>query len=837
MPASAKLGVAIATGLLAVIAVLSGFAGADPVILVRGTGSSAEAGQEVTFRLELVNTTDQILYGGVLTATLPAGFNYVPGSSVVLGEGWPIDNKEPISQGQTLRWGAYNLPAAGVTAHNPFGIHTMLDSCSTAPALHLEGAKTLAGSDAYVTQLFYPITVTTTGASECAVNFVREAYARNLIPILRLQGTRKDGIWQAPDPGPNGDYAETAQAYARFVADLPRRNTNPLYIAVWNEPDLWIEWSNTPNATQYAKFFVAVSNAIRQLGDGRIRLVNGALTPGNNAFLDKMLRVPGFKDAFDVWASHCYPYNHPAWYNNHAGTAGYGTYAIDCYMAELNLIKQYGRHNVKVMLTETGYRLGDKTYAFEGFPRITENNRADYIASAFRDYWQKWPEIVAVTPFELSDPAKFWIVYDWISPTYPFTPHLQYDRVSALPKPVGQVEPYGFQVIFKASVAIDVAPGTYALALSGSEAGGSTVSAGQAATVTIYAPNTFNTTIYLPLIFKPRDNSGPWTMEAQAELPTADGAIVPTRLLQPGSQPLETEAAIEVSHLLLDGDPVGLAIDGLAGVVLLADGRLHVINLNTFAISDTRFVGQNPQTIEAGTAGSGVIFVGLGDAVTRLNLFTAATPNTVPVGGRVVDLAWDSAGRRLFGVDAEQRRLVLMHDNPLRVSAFAPLSDQPGQIVFDAATNRLVVSFPGAGQVAVFDAATLNRLETASLTGGPILEMAADSRSGHLYVLNALSPGWRGLTIFDQALRRQALVAGTDRVPLRSASALAVTSPANLLFPEASGLFKIDAQTLTVQKILPVRAVVPAGGLQVAPTGRDIFLLDVQQNQLIRIRQ
>jgi len=34
------------------------------------------------------------------------------------------------------------------------------------------------------------------------------------------------------------------------VAGLPRRDTNPPYIAGWNEPHLWIEWSGPPNAPQ-----------------------------------------------------------------------------------------------------------------------------------------------------------------------------------------------------------------------------------------------------------------------------------------------------------------------------------------------------------------------------------------------------------------------------------------------------------------------------------------------------------------------------------------------------------------------------------------------------------
>lgn len=491
---------------------------ATPVLSVTGSGTNTYPGHETTYHLELLNHTDQIVYDGVLSATLPAGFSYVPGSTLALGEGWPMENREPVINGQTLTWGPYHLPAAGVQVHNPFGIHTLMDSCDGIPALHLEGAKTLVGNGGYVNQLFYPVDTDTTGPSQCAINFIYEAYARNLIPVIRLQGHRINGVWQAPPPGPTGDYAQIAQAYARYVAGLPRRNTNPLYIVVWNEPDLWIEWSGQPNATQYARFFVAVSKAIRQLGDARIRVVNGALTPGNTTFLTQMLQVPGFRDAFDVWASHCYPYNHPPSYNIHNGTAQYGTYAIDCYLQETAIINAYGRTNFKVMLTETGYALGNNTFGFEGFPAINETNRANYISSAFRDYWQTWPEIVAVTPFELTDPAGHWAAFDWVYPYWPYPTHAQYDSVAALPKPQGVLQPYGYQIIFKASVSAGTLTGTYTLQLSGSDRDGHTVFVDNAAPVAV-RNFVHQQTIYLPLIFKSPGNEGPWYMSTKPSGP------------------------------------------------------------------------------------------------------------------------------------------------------------------------------------------------------------------------------------------------------------------------------------------------------------------------------
>jgi hypothetical protein len=92
------------------------------------------------------------------------------------------------------------------------------------------------------------------------------------------------------------------------------------------------------------------------------------------------------------------------------------------------------------MITETGYDLGNSAFADQGHPIINEYNRADYMMRAFRDYYPKWPEVVAVMPFQLSN--EQWARFDWVhgdsgtnedgSPT---KPHYQYTAVAALAKP------------------------------------------------------------------------------------------------------------------------------------------------------------------------------------------------------------------------------------------------------------------------------------------------------------------------------------------------------------------------------------------------------------------
>ena len=308
-----------------------------PDLSLEGSGGLATPGGEVTYHIRLLNWTDRIVPGGVISHTLPTGFSYVPGSTQVTVGGWPITQTDPLAYDGTLVWGPFPLPAAGHTKHNPYGTHTFVqDLCLTEFIdFQLDQALELVGSGGYVTQLFYRITPTTSEPDPCAVYFVNAAYDRNLVPILRLQGVWNPvGFWEKPAPGPKGDYAGIAAAFARYVEGLPRRNTHPLYITIWNEPDLWVEWSGTPNAQEYGHFFVAVSSAIRRLNDPRIRILNGAVTPTNTKFIRQLMNVPGFVNAFDAWASHCYPYNHPPWYNIHQRTARYGNAVIDCYIED-----------------------------------------------------------------------------------------------------------------------------------------------------------------------------------------------------------------------------------------------------------------------------------------------------------------------------------------------------------------------------------------------------------------------------------------------------------------------------------------------------------------------
>ncbi len=327
--------------------------------------------------------------------------------------------------------------------NNLYGAHLLVDDGlpGTRGQRHLVWAQHLVGRWGYAKTLFSGIDERTTGAAPGWEDYVRRCYAMELIPVIRLGGHWKDGAWIAPRYDKPGDYSAIAQAVRRVVEDLPRTDMCPLYIEVWNEPNLAVEWSGKPDAKEYADFFVQTAAAIRAIDDDRIRILNGGLAT-DPAWVELLCRAnPEFVKSFDVWASHPYPHNRPPSLNHHDKTAPAGaSQTIDAYLLELEVLRRHGRADVRVMITETGYDLGNSSFAVEGLPIIDEFNRADYMVRAFRDYWSKWPEVLAVMPFEFSNEA--WERFDWVYPDSPIAEaglpthfHYQYAQVAGLAKP------------------------------------------------------------------------------------------------------------------------------------------------------------------------------------------------------------------------------------------------------------------------------------------------------------------------------------------------------------------------------------------------------------------
>ncbi|MFH1084921.1 MAG: hypothetical protein V1772_04080, partial [Chloroflexota bacterium] len=391
----------------------------------------------VTYSLTLTNKGTDPGRNVEIAFTPPPGFSFVSGSAQVSADRTVVSRANPALADGALRWTDLTIPGARLAG--VYGMHTFVqDRCDRAYILgQLDRVRELMGPKAYVKQLLYRISTATAGPEACWVEFANGCYDRDLIPVVRLAGEYGGPNWNQPPAAAPGNYDAYAAALARVVAGLPRREGRPLYVEVWNEPNLDIEWGGRADPVEYGHFLVDAAAALRALGDARIVLLNGALSPGGNiaplAFIDGMASVPGALQAFDVWAAHPYPGNHPPEYNIHDDAApSYAELTIDSYLLELQRLADHGRSGLKVLLTETGYALGQNNFSFQGYAPMDENNRADYIARAFRDYWSRWPEVLGVCPYELVDPYGAWAVWDWLYPNG--ARHAQYDAVRALDK-------------------------------------------------------------------------------------------------------------------------------------------------------------------------------------------------------------------------------------------------------------------------------------------------------------------------------------------------------------------------------------------------------------------
>ena len=829
---------------------------ADAPLSLAGTGGLTIPGGEASYHLHALNWTTSFQRNAVITHTLPAGFDYIPGSTQVTVGGLLLSQSDPISQSNSLVWGPFTLPAAGHTLHNTYGIHTFVqDLCLPEFIdLHMDQALELVGSGGYVTQLFYRITSATTGPDQCAIDFVNAAYDRNLVPIIRLQGELgSNGIWVKPDPGPDGSYHDIADAFARYVAGLPLRNTHPLYVTIWNEPDLWIEWGNDPNAQEYGKFFVAVSNAIRELGNSRIRILNGPVTPNNTTFIRQMLQVPGFVNAFDVWASHCYPYNHPPGYNIHDGTAHYLNATIDCYIVDAAVIQKYGgRSGFKFIVKETGYELENNVYGFEGYPSINETLRAQYIADAFNKKWRTWPELIAATPYEMGDPWSGWEKFDWIDYDlslnpfhFSFEPHQQYDRVSALTKPYGDVVPHGIDITYRAQVDPSLSAGSYPSDLQAS-AGASTVTLTQ--TAVVHVTDQLRR-LYLPATVA-HPSSGIWVMDDPAAdlslamesvtLPDAqDGpaAIVPTHLLQ-SSHALSAEdvpaveagvlefAEREALSVVVEGGPPAISPIRETTYVALSANELAVVDLANMVEVRRLALDAQPVLLAPGDMPDLIYVYFASGRLALLNTVDNTVVAQVEDVNRAQSVLFDPITGTVLVADAGGSSLKRYDRYLSSPPVVLPLEDIPGQLLLDSNRRRLFVLLPGSNTVLALNADTLAVEQRRRTTGGPILTTAYDPEGSRLYVLSLLSPRYRGLSVLaGDTLAQTALVAGSQQYPLQQVTAVATPGDDRVMLAEGGQIYVVSAQDFSVIDRMPLDFPVDPGSLAALPTSGQVVWL------------
>jgi hypothetical protein len=106
--------------------------------------------------------------------------------------------------------------------------------------------------------------------------------------------------------------------------------------------------------------------------------------------------------------------------------------------------------------------------------------------------------------------------------------------------------------------------------------------------------------------------------------------------------------------------------------------------------------------------------------------------------------------------------------------------------------------------------------------------MTLDAARGRLYVLSALSPRYRGISVLKTGdLFSLALVAGSPDIPLRQATALTLLSNGHLLVVEGSRLYRIspDDFALVDGSQLELKHPLGRGGLVADPgSGHTLWL-------------
>ncbi|MDP3276457.1 MAG: hypothetical protein Q8Q09_14760 [Deltaproteobacteria bacterium] len=319
----------------------------------------------------------------------------------------------------------------------------------------LDQVANLTGPGGYVKLIFAGVRPGMTAPNPEWANAVRDAYARELIPVVRFApdwGDRR--VRNQADSGSNNRrYTGLAASYVAILRGLPLRRGWPLYVEVHNEPNLCYEWQCDPGsiaggwitqdqiAGEYAALVRDVASAVRAVGNSDLRVINGGLAPGGirrcmctgtrdagpgeweggNTSLDFIramnTQTPNWSTGLDAFASHAYP----------ARGRGFGFFApysesaigLRYYNDELAAL---GR-TLPVLLTETGWSTQRDPSGTNSRDEI-----ATWTRQAYTDLWLTDANVRAVMPFMLQDSS--WDRFAWVQSSG--APYPVYTTIRAL---------------------------------------------------------------------------------------------------------------------------------------------------------------------------------------------------------------------------------------------------------------------------------------------------------------------------------------------------------------------------------------------------------------------
>jgi hypothetical protein len=355
----------------------------------------------------------------------------------------------------------------GPVAGQKRGIHLLLDDGRDhwPPEVwpqHVQAARRIVGEGGYVVQLIR-LDDLDVGRWQA---FLDTCADERLVPIIRLAGEydHDQKWWMAPPRDADGQgYREVAARIRDFLTRL-RWPAEPRYVIVFNEPNRGDEWSNAPNAAEYARFLYDVGHGLQAAGitvlapalDLYAPHSNGQLIAGHRyidaeTFLDEMVAAePQVFDVVDVWASHAYPldpfrldpsrqvfridYAHGASNPRHLEPPeGLYNRGVNSYRWELwKLEKLIGprARDLPVMITESGWRHAhtqDPEARDHVHAELSFETMAAYLDLAFYGNegrypdlpetgwipWQEEPRVLGVVLFALGGYPRVWGHTNW----------------------------------------------------------------------------------------------------------------------------------------------------------------------------------------------------------------------------------------------------------------------------------------------------------------------------------------------------------------------------------------------------------------------------------------
>ena len=314
--------------------------------------------------------------------------------------------------------------SVGPPPDNPFGIGLV----GPGNATQWDFASELVGRGGHVKLIFPGISLGMTQPPQEWIDAVDEVYARDMVPVIRLQTAWGDtNIRSLSDDGAHMDYHSLAAAFAAVVDGLPKRFDWPMMIEVFNEPNLCYEWTCDPAegwlqyttmAAEYASLLRDVTAALHALGDWRIQVINAGYAPGgvidcecggngwtggitSEDYIAAMeAAVPGVHAALDGFSTHAYPAQGEGWgFFEEYAVCGPGLYYFESEMAAM------ANPPFPVYITETGWSVN---YAAGGDRQLV----ADWTLQAWQNDWFPHSGIRAVMPFMLQDGA--WDEFGWV---------------------------------------------------------------------------------------------------------------------------------------------------------------------------------------------------------------------------------------------------------------------------------------------------------------------------------------------------------------------------------------------------------------------------------------